>query len=125
APRDAVARKDDRRLRALDELERAVDHRVLRLWIRGPADLERLHVGVLPRDVLGELDMRGARLLETREPEGLADDLGGRLGDADPRAPFRDRAEHAHDVDVLMRLLRRAFEGELTGDGEKRVAAGM
>src|SRR5438094_777760 len=62
APRDAVARKDDRRLRALDELERAVDHRVLRLWIRGPADLERLHVGVLSRDVLGCAVQRERRL---------------------------------------------------------------
>src|SRR4029077_12834896 len=122
AARDSVASEDDRTFRLLDELERTLDDRLLRLRIRGTPDLEGLHVDGLAGDVLGKLDVRGPRFLETREAEGLAYDLGRRLADADPRAPFRDRAKHADDVDVLMRFLVRALQTDLPGDRDERRA---
>src|SRR5438270_8488573 len=63
--------------------------------------------------------------LETREAESLADDLRGRLGDGDPRAPLRHRVEHPHDVDVLVRFLVGALETDLTGDGDEWGAVDM
>ena len=123
--RDAVAGEDDRRLRLLDELECPADDRVLRFWIRRPAYLEGQRVGVLARDVFRELDVSRARLLQTRQAEGLADDLRRRFGHADAGAPLRDRAEHPHDVDVLVRFLVRTLESDLPGDGDERGAVDL
>src|SRR5437868_3008018 len=102
-----------------------MNDRVLRFRIRRPPHFERLHVDVLTGDVFRKLDVGRPWLLETREAEGLADDLGRRLADADPRAPFRDRAEHAHDVDVLVRFLMRAFETDLARDRDEGSAVDL
>src|SRR2546425_1125178 len=83
---------------------RAVDRLVRRLSVRRAPDLERLEVDPLVGDVLGQLDVGRAGLLQTREAEGFAHDLGRRVRDVDPRAPLRDRSEHADDIDVLVRF---------------------
>ena len=88
----------------------------MRFRIRRPPDFERLHVGRLVGDVFRQLDVRRAGLLQTREAERLPDDLRRRLGAADARAPLRDGAEHAHHVDVLVRLLVRSLEADLSSD---------
>src|SRR5437868_1740717 len=125
ATRDPVAGEDDRRLGLLDELERPLNDRVLRFRIRRPPHFQRLHVDVLAGDVFGKLDMRRARFLETRDAKGLAHDLRRRLADADARTPFRDRAEHADDVDVLVRFLMGAFEADLARDRDERSAVDL
>src|SRR2546428_3818741 len=122
AAQHAVTDEDHRRLRRVDDLRRLIERLVLRLWIRRAADLERRHVDGLARDILGELDVRGAGLLDARETERLAYDLGHGLGDGDAGRPLRDRLEHPDDVDVLVRLLVVTLEAGLTGDPVERRA---
>ena len=97
--------------------------RILRgIRVRSAPHLERLHVYALPGEVLGQLDMRGAGLLEPSEAKGLADDLRRRVGDADPRRPLRDRRQHPDHVDVLVGLLVDALEPGLARDRNQRRA---
>ena len=78
-------------------------------------DLRRHHV-------LGQLDVRGARLLGLGDLERLAHDLGDdrRVGEA--RVPLGDRPHHAQQVDVLVRLLVHALEVALAGERHERRA---
>ena len=124
-PRDAVAGQDDWRLRLLDELQGAGDRLVLRSWIGRPPHFERLHVDVLRRDVLRDLDVRRAGLLQARKPESLSHHLGCGFGDCDPGAPFRDRPEHADDVEILVRFLVGALKPRLPGDRDEGSAVEM
>ena len=64
--------------------------------------------------------MGRAGLLELGDAECLARDLGDRPGQLDPLVPLRHRLEHAHDVDVLVRLLVELVEPRLTGDRDHR-----
>ena len=120
--RDAVASEDDGRLRLGDELEGAGDRRLLRSGVRRAPHLERLHIDLLRRDVLRELDVRRAGLLQACQPERLPHHLGGRFGDGDPGAPLRDRPEHPDDIEVLVRFLVRALEPCLSGYRDERRA---
>src|SRR5438477_12156565 len=110
APRDAVADQDHRGLRLLYHLKGAMDRILRGIRVRSAPHLERLHVYALPGEVLGQLDMRGAGLLEPSEAKGLADDLRRRVGDADPRRPLRDRRQHPVPVDVTVLVVVDALE---------------
>ena len=119
---DAVADEDHRLPRSVDHVRGALDHALVGPRVRRPTHLERRHVHGLRSDVLGQLDVRRARLLDARQAERLAHDLGHRVGDGDARRPFRDRLEHPHDVHVLVRLHVRALESRLAGDRDERRA---
>ena len=54
--------------------------------------------------------------------EGLAHDLGDDRRVRQPRVPLGDRAHHAQQVDVLVRLLVHALEVALAGEGHERRA---
>ena len=84
--------------------------------------LERLGVGLLVRDIFGQLDVRRAGLLDPCETERLPHDLGHRVRDGDARAPLRDGLEHPDDVDVLVRFLMNPLESGLPGDRDQRRA---
>ena len=71
-------------------------------------------------DVLGQLDVRRAGLLQRRDAEGLANDLGDRGHPFNARVPFRDGLEHAHDVDDLVRLLVELLGRGLAGQRDHR-----
>ena len=73
-------------------------------------------------DVLRQLDVRRPGLLQRRDPEGLAHDLGDELGLPDARVPLRDGLEHPHDVDDLVRLLVELGGRGLPGDRDHRRA---
>ena len=83
--------------------------------LRGVARLGR-HRG----EVLGQLDVGRAWLLELGDPERLADDLGDRVDPGDPRVPLRDRVEHPDDVDELMGLLVELVRAGLAGQRDHR-----
>ena len=72
------------------------------------------------RDVLGQLDVGGAGLLEAGGPERAGDGLGDRIRSPDPRRPLGDRLEHARDVDQLVRLLVQLVRAGLPRDGDHR-----
>ena len=72
------------------------------------------------RQVLGELDVGRARLLELGNAEGLADDLGDGAGQLDALVPLRHGLEHAHDVDELVRFLVELVEPGLARDRDHR-----
>ena len=71
-------------------------------------------------EVLGQLDVGRAGLLERRDPERLADDLGDGLDPLDARVPLRDRLEHPDDVDDLVGLLVELVGARLAGDRDHR-----
>jgi hypothetical protein len=71
-------------------------------------------------DVLGQLEVGGARLLGLRDLERLADDLGHDVRRVDPRVPLRDRRHHRDDVEVLVRLLVHALKVALAGERDER-----
>jgi hypothetical protein len=66
--------------------------------------------------------VRRAGLLDARDTERLAHDLGHGVSDGDARRPLRDRTEHPDDVDVLVRLLVDALQTCLSRDRDKRRA---
>ena len=72
--------------------------------------------------VLGQLDVRGARLLRLGDLERLADDLGDDVRVREARVPLRDRPHHPQQVDVLVRLLVHALEVALAGERDQRRA---
>ncbi len=124
-----VAGQDDRPLGGGDQARRVVDGLVGRLGEVGVSRCQRHRrrpaVGrtdVRRGEVLGQLDVRRPGLLEHRDPEGLAHDLGDRPDALDARVPLRDRLEHPHDVDDLVRFLVELARGGLAGDGDHRRA---
>ena len=127
-PDDAVTGQDERPLGCGDERRRVRDRLLRRLGEVGAAGLDGDGTAVGDRrdlacgEVLGQLDVRGARLLERRRPEGLAHDLGERLDPVDARVPLRDRPHHLDDVDDLVGLLVELERGRLTGDRDHRRA---
>jgi hypothetical protein len=66
--------------------------------------------------------MRGARLLALGDLEGLAHDLGDDLRVLHARVPLGDRAHHARQVDVLVRLLVHPLQIALAGERHERRA---
>src|SRR5256712_13376181 len=118
----AVPDEDDRLSGRPNELGGAIDGRVLRPRVRRAPDLERTDADVGARDVLRQLDVGRARLLEPGEPERLADDLRRRLGHVEAGRSPRDGAEPLNDVEVLVRLFVPALEPRLTGDRDERPA---
>ena len=117
---DAVAGEDDRLARALDDLGGAqqahgvgLDHR-LRAARQRRADDRRAH------DVLGQLEMRGARLLRGGDAERLAHGLGHHARVVDARVPLGHGAQHVDRVDELVRrLFVHAGQAGLAGDGDQ------
>ena len=96
-----------------------------RAWgsgVRGLAARQRLGVDLGRHHVLGQLDVRGAGLLGLGDLEGLAHDLGDDRRVGQPRVPLGDRAHHAQQVDVLVRLLVHPLEIALAGEGDERGA---
>ena len=126
AAQDAVAGEHDRALRGGEQPRGVGDGLVGGLREVGLARLERSDlVAALGRrggQVLGQLDVGRAGLLEGRDPERLADDLGDRLDPLDARVPLRDRREHVDDVDDLVGLLVELVRGRLAGDRDHRGA---
>src|SRR5438128_10540046 len=112
----AVPGEDDRLFGRPNELGGAIDGRVLRPRVRRAPDLERTDADVGARDVLRQLDVGRARLLEPGEPERLANYLRRRLGHVEACRPLRDGAEHLNDVEVLVRLLAHALYPQLSGE---------
>ena len=82
----------------------------------GSASTRRRH------HVLGQLDVGRPGLLRLRDLERLAHRLGDDPRARQPRVPLRDRLEHRHDVDVLVRLLVHPLEVALAGDRDQRRA---
>ena len=128
-PQHAVARQDQGPLRLRDEACGVGDRLVGRLWevgmARGQRHRRRAAVGRVDigrGDVLGDLDVCRSRLLERRDAERLAHDLGDRPDPLDARVPLRHRLEHPHDVDDLVRLLVELARGGLAGDRDHRGA---
>ena len=72
--------------------------------------------------VLGQLDVRGAGLLALGDLEGLAHHLGDDVRVGQPRVPLGDRPHHAHQVDVLVRLLVHPLQVALPGERHQRGA---
>ena len=95
---------------------------VRRLGKVGPRRRERheARVDAGGRDVLGQLDVGRAGLLEAGGPERRAHRLRDGVGSADPRRPLGDRLEHPRDVDELVRLLVQLVRAGLPGDGDHR-----
>ena len=83
---------------------------------------QRLAVDLGGHHVLGQLDVRGARLLGLGHLERLAHDLGDDLRVLHARVPLRDRAHHPRQVDVLVRLLVHPLEVALAGERHERRA---
>ena len=83
---------------------------------------QRLAVDLGGHHVLGQLDVRGAGLLALGELERLAHDLGDDRRVRHARVPLGDRAHHARQVDVLVRLLVHALEVALAGERHQRRA---
>ena len=77
---------------------------------------------VAPATFSGQLDVGGAGLLERRDAERLAHDLGDHGDPLDPGVPLRHRPEHVDDVDDLVGLLVELVGGGLAGDGDDRRA---
>ncbi len=83
---------------------------------------QRLALDLGGHHVLGQLDVRGARLLALGHLERLADDLRDDRGVRHARVPLRDRPHHAREVDVLVRLLVHPLEVALAGERHERRA---
>ena len=127
ATEDPVAGQDDRPFRGGDQARGVGDGLVGRLGEVGTPRRERHGHRCVRRergrgDVLRQLDVGRPGLLERRDPEGLAHDLGDALGLLDPRVPLRDGLEHPHDVDDLVGLLVELGRGRLAGDRDHRRA---
>ena len=126
APQHAVPGEDERALGFVDEPGGVGDGLVGRLGeIRAAGDDRTDRVARLDGrsgDVLRELDVGRTGLLQGRDAERLADDLGDHRDALDPRVPLGDRTEHVDDVDDLVRLLVELVGGGLAGDGHDRRA---
>ncbi len=129
ASEDAVAGQDDRPVGPGDQAGRVLDGLVGRLGEIGVSRGERhRRRAAVPRrdvgrgEVLWQLDVGRSRLLEHRDAERLADDLGDRADPLDARVPLRDRLEHPDDIDDLMRLLVELARRRLAGDRDHRGA---
>ena len=127
APQHPVAGQDDRPLGRGDQARRMVDGLVGRLGEVGVPRRQRHRrrpaIGrpdIGRGEVLGQLDVGRPGLLQHRDAERLAHDLGDRPDAIDPRVPLRDRLEHPHDVDDLVRLLVELARGGLAGDRDHR-----
>ena len=84
------------------------------------ADGLQLRVDRHRREVLRELDVGRAGLLELRDAECLSNDLRHRAGEFDTLVPLGHRLQHAHDVDELVRFLVELVEARLTGERDHR-----
>ena len=124
APRahHAVAGERDRVQRAADQVGGLQQLARGRLGLHGRPPRQRLRVDLGRHDVLGQLDVRRARLLGLGDLERLAHDLGDDVHVRQPRVPLRDRPHHAQQVDVLVRLLVHALEVALAGQRDQRRA---
>ena len=122
ASEHAVAGQDQRPLRGRQQPGRVGDGVVGRFGEVGPARDERPGPAVaVVRDghrgeVLGQLDVGRAGLLEGGDAECLADDLRDGLHPLDPGVPFRDRLHHPDDIDDLVGLLVEHLARGLAGD---------
>jgi hypothetical protein len=114
----AVAGQDQRPRRVDDQLRGVLDRLVGRLGEVGLVRFDRAEIirDGCRRQVLGELDVGRARLLELGHTEGLSDDLGDGAGQLDALVPLRYGLEHAHDVDELVRFLVELVEPGLARD---------
>ncbi len=70
--------------------------------------------------VLGQLQVRGARLLGLGDRERLADHLGYDFGARYPRVPLDDRAQDADQIYVLVRFLVHPLQVGLAGECDER-----
>ena len=126
AAEHAVAGEHDGALRGSQQPRRVFDRLIGRFREVGLVRLEWSDlVAALGRrggQVLGQLDVRRARLLERRDAERLAHDLRDRLDPLDPGVPLRDRGQHLDDVDDLVGLLVELVRGRLAGDRDHRGA---
>ena len=117
----AVSRQDHRKFRRRDQFRGLADLPRRRDRRRGALHLQRLlplnvHLG----NVLGKIDEAHARSLGLRLLEGLADDLGNRLGLDHLGAVLRDRPKQVDQVQVLVALLMHSRGGRLARYGHDR-----
>jgi LysR family transcriptional regulator, cyn operon transcriptional activator len=77
-------------------------------------------VGVLPRDVLGQLEVRGAGALLLGPPERVADGAGHVVGRDQRPGVLGERAHHADDIDDLEMPLLAGLDRLLPGDHHHR-----
>ena len=120
---DAVAGQDHRRLGRLQELRpRGAARRppARPAAGRGAAPAPPTICGL--HDVVGQLEVGGARLLPLGDRECLAHRLGDDLRVVDAGVPLRHRLHHPHDVDVLVALLVHLGEAGLPGQRHHRRA---
>jgi hypothetical protein len=118
----AVARQRDRMHGPADEVRRPQQLAGRRLRKHDPLARQRLTVRLGGHHVLGELEVRGAGLLALGNLERLAHHLGNDVRVLHAGVPLRDRAHHALQIDVLMRLLVHALEVALAGECDERSA---
>ena len=121
---DSVAGQDERPLGGGDQVGGVRDRLIGRLGKVGPTWHERPRVVGDGRggEVLRQLDVSRARLLEGRDTEGLPDDLRDRLDPFDMGVPLGDGLDHPDDVDDLMGLLVELVRARLAGDRDHRGA---
>jgi len=117
---DTVAGENQRTLRLIDDVRRARERGSIGRRPAGAVGGERLALGGLLRDVLGQLEMARPGLLFLGALERLAHGLGDHRARLDARVPLRERPEHVDDVDVLVRLLVEQVPGELARDRHDR-----
>ena len=123
AAEHAVAGEDERSLGRRDQVGGVGDRLVGRL---GEVGLARARAAARRRrrrvaaTFSGSSMWVGPGLLEDRDAERLADDLGDRLDPLDAGVPLRDRLDHPDDVDDLVGFLVELVGAGLAGDRDHR-----
>ena len=107
---------------AADDVGRLEQLARLGLGPRGAPARQRPGVDLGLHDVLGQLDVGRAGLLALGDLERLAHHLGDDVGVVQARVPLGDGRHHAHQVDVLVRLLVHALQVALAGERHQRRA---
>src|SRR5918993_99575 len=124
AAQDPVAGQDQRPGGTGDQASGVGDRLVGGLGEIGTRRLERRdgRVDARGRDVLRQLDVGGAGLLQPGDAKGASDGLGDGVAAPDTRGPLGHGLEHPGDVDQLVRLLVQLVRAGLARDRHHRGA---